>query len=51
MNLVRQEEEKGGGNKITEQQIKGYLKQILGPDCPQPTWGLPNGWGDFIASE
>ena len=45
----------GGGNKVTEPQIKLYLRAALG-DAPQPEWGLPEnskhcGWGGYLAGE
>ncbi|KAK9842895.1 hypothetical protein WJX74_004055 [Apatococcus lobatus] len=41
-------EEGGGGNRISEEQIKVYLDSTLG-DAPRPAWGIPNGWGDYVA--
>ncbi len=42
-------DEPGGGNRVTEPQIKSYLKATLGDEAPQPTWGMPNGWGAYLA--
>ena len=39
----------GGGNRMSEEQIKEYLRNTLGSECPQPKWGLPNGWGMYLA--
>ena len=41
-------DEGGGGNRISEEQIKVYLDSTLG-DAPRPAWGIPNGWGDYVA--
>lgn len=41
-------EEAGGGNRISEDQIKTYLKATLG-DAPKPIWGVPEGWGQYLA--
>lgn len=38
-----------GNNKITEEQIKHYINQVMG-EAPKPKWGLPDGWGDYLAS-
>lgn len=38
----------GGGNRVSEDQIKEYLRYTLG-EAPQPEWGLPNGWGTYLA--
>lgn len=43
--------EEGGGNRVSEPQIKEYLRRTLGSECPQPEWGLPQGWGEYIASK
>jgi hypothetical protein len=32
-------EEAGGGNRISEEQIKGYLEKTLG-EAPRPAWGV-----------
>lgn len=47
--LISSSEEGGGGNRISEDQIKSYLENALG-EAPRPTWGLPNGWGDYCSS-
>ena len=44
-------DEDGSGNKVTESQIKLYLKRTLGEEAPQPEWGLPQGWGQYLAGE
>ncbi|KAI7842903.1 hypothetical protein COHA_003415 [Chlorella ohadii] len=41
-------EEAGGGNRISEEQIKTYLEKTLG-DAPRPQWGVPNGWYSYVA--
>lgn len=41
-------EEAGGGNRISEEQIKNYLEKTLG-DAPRPNWGVPNGWYSYVA--
>lgn len=46
--LISQSEEGGGGNRISEDQIKSYLENALG-DAPKPVWGLPGGWGEYCA--
>lgn len=38
----------GGGNKMTENEIKEYIRVALG-EAPQPTWALPEGWGQYLA--
>ena len=43
-------EEGGGGNRISESQIKHFLDSTLG-EAPRPEWGLPNGWGAYLAGE
>ncbi len=45
---IANSEEGGGGNRISEEQIKIYLDSTLG-EAPRPTWGIPNGWGDYVA--
>lgn len=40
--------EDGGGNRISEEQIKYYLDKTLG-HAPRPDWGLPRGWGQYLA--
>lgn len=39
----------GGGNRVSEDQIKNYLRNTLGEEAPQPEWGLPDGWGAFMS--
>lgn len=46
--LISSSEEGGGGNRISEDQIKSYLENALG-DAPKPVWGLPGGWGEYCA--
>ncbi|EFN58193.1 hypothetical protein CHLNCDRAFT_142040 [Chlorella variabilis] len=41
-------EEAGGGNRISEEQIKNYLEKTLG-DAPRPPWGVPNGWYSYVS--
>lgn len=41
-------DESGGGNRISEEQIKRYLDATLG-EAPKPAWGLPDGWGQYLA--
>lgn len=41
-------EEGGGGNRISEEQIKSYLENTLG-EAPRPPWGIPEGWGKYLA--
>ena len=48
--LISSSEEGGGGNRISEDQIKSYLDNALG-DAPRPAWGLPGGWGDYCSSK
>jgi hypothetical protein len=43
-------DEAGGGNRISEEQIKVYLQCTLG-EAPHPRWGVPEGWGAYLASE
>lgn len=43
-------DEPGGGNRVTETQIRRYLKDTLG-EAPAPAWGLPDGWGSYISGE
>ncbi|GAB4818490.1 hypothetical protein N2152v2_005536 [Parachlorella kessleri] len=42
-------EEAGGGNRISEEQIKFYLEKTLGA-APRPTWGVPGGWNQYLAT-
>ncbi|KAK9846401.1 hypothetical protein WJX81_003049 [Elliptochloris bilobata] len=46
--LVSLMEEGGGGNRISEEQIKLYLSSTLG-DAPRPEWGVPGGWGTYLS--
>ncbi|KAF5843285.1 hypothetical protein DUNSADRAFT_87 [Dunaliella salina] len=39
----------GGGNRVSEEQIKNYLRKTLGEEAPQPEWGLPEGWGQYLS--
>ena len=48
MHHIATSEEVGGGNRISEEQIKIYLDSTLG-EAPRPTWGIPSGWGDYLA--
>lgn len=41
-------DEGGGGNRISEDQIKSYLDNTMG-DAPRPQWGVPQGWGKYLA--
>lgn len=41
-------EEGGGGNRISEDQIKSYLENTLG-EAPRPPWGCPGGWGSYLS--
>lgn len=41
-------EEGGGGNRISEDRIKFFLDSTLG-EAPRPTWGVPQGWGVYLA--
>lgn len=50
VSLISSSEEGGGGNRISEDQIKSYLDETLG-EGPRPMWGLPGGWGDYCASK
>lgn len=49
-NNVKACEEGGGGNRISEDQIKNYLSSTLG-DAPRPKWGVPDGWGAYLAGK
>lgn len=40
--------EGGGGNRMSEEQIRDYLRCTLG-QAPQPDWGLRDGWARYIA--
>ena len=48
--LISSSEEGGGGNRISEDQIKSYLENALG-NAPKPVWGLPGGWGEYCAGD
>ena len=41
-------EDTNGGNRVSEEQIRNYLATSLG-EAPQPAWGLPQGWGQYLA--
>ncbi|KAI3428065.1 hypothetical protein D9Q98_006449 [Chlorella vulgaris] len=41
-------EEAGGGNRISEEQIKNYMEKTLG-EAPRPAWGVPNGWYSYLS--
>ena len=41
-------EEGGGGNRISEERIKYFLDCTLG-EAPRPSWGVPQGWGEYLA--
>lgn len=41
-------DEGGGGNRISEDQIKNFLDKTLG-EAPRPAWGVPNGWGYYLS--
>ena len=45
---IKSSEEGGGGNRISEEQIKAYLEATLG-EAPRPQWGVPDGWGSYLA--
>ena len=47
-NVTTPEGEGGGGNRISEEQIKSYLEATLG-EAPRPSWGVPQGWGNYLA--
>ena len=49
-NVTTPEGEGGGGNRISEEQIKSYLDHTLG-EAPRPPWGVPGGWGAYLAGE
>jgi hypothetical protein len=42
-------EEGGSGNRVSEEQIKEYMKNTLGTAAPHPEWGLPLGWGQYLS--
>jgi hypothetical protein len=39
----------GGSNHVSVEQINEYFRNTLGNECPQPEWGLPQGWGTYLA--
>ncbi|CAG9465238.1 unnamed protein product [Pedinophyceae sp. YPF-701] len=41
--------DRGSGNRITEEQIRGYLDAVLGDEAPRPQWGVPRGWRHYLA--
>eukprot|EP00890_Picochlorum_soloecismus_P004757 jgi/Picsp_1/5282/NSC_02644-R1_hypothetical protein CHLNCDRAFT_142040 [Chlorella variabilis] len=47
--LAMPQEEYGGGNRLTGDQIRSYLEKLLGPEAPQPEWGIPAKWNGYIA--
>lgn len=47
-NLPSAGAEGGGGNRLSEDQIREYLKLTLG-GAPQPDWGLRDGWASYVA--
>ena len=38
-------------SRVSEPEIKEYLRRVLGSEAPQPEWGLPDGWGAYLAGE
>jgi hypothetical protein len=40
----------GGGNRISEERIKYVLDSTRG-EAPRPAWGVPQGWGEYLAGE
>lgn len=46
--LIGNTEEAGGGNRISEEQIKSYIDKALG-EAPRPAWGVPAGWPGYLA--
>ena len=48
--MTTPEGEGGGGNRISEEQIKAYLDATLG-EAPRPSWGVPQGWGAYLAGD
>ena len=36
-------------HRLSEVQIRTYLRATLGLEAPQPQWGLPTGWGHYLA--
>eukprot|EP00798_Chlamydomonas_sp_ICE-L_P013452 gene13452-19310_t len=49
MKFLVKSEEGGSGNRVSEKQIKEYLKGTLGEAAPKPEWGLPFGSGQYLA--
>jgi hypothetical protein len=49
VDLVTPQEEYGGGNRLTGDQIRAYLEKLLGPEAPQPEWGIPGKWNGYIS--
>ena len=49
VDLVTPQEEFGGGNRLTGDQIRAYLEKLLGPEAPQPEWGIPGKWNGYIS--
>lgn len=47
--LAAPQEEYGGGNRLTGDQIRSYLEKLLGPEAPQPEWGIPGKWNGYVA--
>ena len=39
----------GGGNRLSEDQIKAFLAATLGDGAPRPPWGVPAGWAAYLA--
>ena len=39
----------GGGNRLSEDQIKAFLAATLGDGAPRPPWGVPSGWAAYLA--
>lgn len=46
--LIGNTDEAGGGNRISEEQIKNYLERAMG-EAPRPGWGVPTGWYGYLA--
>eukprot|EP00955_Chlamydomonas_euryale_P105919 365668-Chlamydomonas_euryale.AAC.6 len=46
--ILSNADEGGGGNRVSEGQIKEYMTRVLG-DAPKPTWGMPSGWGAYLS--
>ena len=36
-------------SRVSEPEIKEYLRRVLGSEAPQPEWGPPEGWGAYLA--